>query len=352
MTIAFYCMCSGGGTERATAYVANCLSCYHKVHIIDIYHQGPSFPLNDGISYHQIKAPNKLRHIRAAAKYLSDNHIDILVVVEAMGGLLAYPAAKLARCRVVIWEHANYYQNQGISYINKVRQFELKHCDAYVLLTDKDKGNFERNFKIKAMLRRIYNIAPEMTDNEYAVGSKTIISAGHIHKIKNFILIPEIGRIVFQRHPDWRWLIFGAAAGGEYERIKRKTEEYGLEYHIIFAGRSEHMQDEYCGAAMYVMTSLQEGLPMVLLEAKANKLPLISFDIQTGPDEIIRDNVNGYLVPPYDAEQMAEKICSLIENEALRKSFSDRSQLDMEKFGLAPIEQQWIELMNELENEG
>lgn len=349
MNIAFYCMCSGGGTERATSNIANRLLQYqHSVHIINIYRDEPHFALDDRICYAQICESNKAKQILSVAKYLKRNKMDVLVVIEAMGGLSAYPAAKLAGCAVVIWEHANYYQNQGISYIQKVRQFELKHCDAYIVLTDKDKRYFEQFFSIHTRLRRIYNIAPALSDAPYSLESKTIISVGHIHRIKNFIAIPDIGKLVFSRYPDWRWKIYGAPSGKEYEKIKRKIEEYNLQDYIIFAGRSDSIQEEYQKASMYVMTSLQEGLPMVLLEAKANKLPLISFDIQTGPDEIIRDGINGYLIEPYDVEQMAEKICGLIESKDLRQSMSDRSCLDLEKFHADPIMEQWMNLLNDI----
>ena len=57
-----------------------------------------------------------------------------------------------------------------------------------------------------------------------------------------------------------------------------------------------------------VLPSYREGLPLVLLEAAACGLPMISFDIATGPNEIIRDKINGSLIPPYDCEKMADEI--------------------------------------------
>ena len=107
------------------------------------------------------------------------------------------------------------------------------------------------------------------------------------------------------------------------------------------------MEAAYQEASMYVMTSLQEGLPMVLLEAKSNKLPLVSFDIETGPDEIIQDGVNGYLIQPYDTEI---KICRLIENNALRKKFSNNVILDLEKFSHKKILKQWNDLIIDVSN--
>ena len=105
------------------------------------------------------------------------------------------------------------------------------------------------------------------------------------------------------------------------------------------------METEYRVAAMVVMTSEMEGLPMVLLEAKSWGLPLVSFDIMTGPGEIIRDGVNGYLVPPGDTAALAEKICRLIENEELRRDFSENSQVDIERFDSVEIIEQWEKLI-------
>ena len=84
---------------------------------------------------------------------------------------------------------------------------------------------------------------------------------------------------------------------------------------------------------------------MVLLEAKSYGLPLVSFDIMTGPGEIIRDGVNGYLVPPGDTAALAEKICRLIENEELRRDFSENSQVDIERFDSVEIIEQWEKLI-------
>ena len=84
---------------------------------------------------------------------------------------------------------------------------------------------------------------------------------------------------------------------------------------------------------------------MVLLEAKSWGLPLVSFDIMTGPGEIIRDGVNGYLVPPGDTAALAEKICRLIENEELRRDFSENSQVDIERFDSVEIIEQWEKLI-------
>ena len=87
---------------------------------------------------------------------------------------------------------------------------------------------------------------------------------------------------------------------------------------------------------------------MVLLEAKSYRLPIVSFDIMTGPSEIVRDGVNGYLVESGDITTMADQICKLIEQPLLRKRFSDATVLDMNKFDRGEIIRQWENLLNQL----
>ena len=345
MNICFVGHFTAGGTERAVFLIANSLCEYHNVFVINTCERKPFFELDEKIKMLYLVDGKIPRRILNLKKYLYDNDIDLIITVEAMTGLFTLPAAKLAGCRHIIWEHANYYQDQGSKYIQIVRQLELLLADAYVVLTQRDLENFRRSFRCRAHMQYIYNIAAEFKRNTYDTKSKTIISVGHIRRIKNFIAIPEIGKIVFAKHPDWCWKIFGAAEGEEYERIRFKVKEYNLEQNILFCGRSDQMDKEYQRAAMCVMTSLQEGLPMVLLEAKSNGLPLVSFDIQTGPAEIIRDGVNGYLIPPYEIKTMAEKICDLIEDRELRRNFSIQSELDVDKFEKENIIEEWEKLV-------
>lgn len=84
---------------------------------------------------------------------------------------------------------------------------------------------------------------------------------------------------------------------------------------------------------------------MVLLEAKSHGLPIVSFDIMTGPSEIVRNGVNGFLVEPGNVESMAGRIMELIESANLRQRFSDSSQLDMEMFDLGKVVEQWRTLL-------
>lgn len=348
MNICFIGHFTAGGTESATFLVANGLCHEHKVFVLNTCSREPSFELKKEITFDNLKEGSILKRILLLAKYIKKNKIEILITVESMTGIFSIIASRLARCKHIVWEHANYYQNQGSRWIQKIRQIELRSADAYVVLTKRDKNNFIKHFRIKARLEQIYNIAKQQGDHLYNINSKIIVSVGHLRKIKNFIVIPDIAKIVFSKHPDWKWKIYGDTKGEEYFEIKEKVDTYNLQNHVIFCGRCNDMEAAYQEASMYVMTSLQEGLPMVLLEAKSNKLPMISFDIETGPDEIIQDGVNGYLVQAYNAKIMAERICKLIENNKIRNQFSDNARIDLEEFSFDKIIKQWSDLIKAL----
>ena len=87
---------------------------------------------------------------------------------------------------------------------------------------------------------------------------------------------------------------------------------------------------------------------MVLLEAAANAIPSVSFDVQTGPREIIDDGVNGYLAPCYDCEAFAERLGALMDDPSLRQRFSDAMTVTQDKFSEERIYLQWRALVADL----
>jgi glycosyltransferase involved in cell wall biosynthesis len=97
------------------------------------------------------------------------------------------------------------------------------------------------------------------------------------------------------------------------------------------------------------LSSEFEALPLVLMEAKTFGIPCVSFDVETGPNEVIRDNIDGYLVPFPDCQRFAEKTIQLIENIDLRKEMGNLARIDAKsKFDPIEIYNKWDELLNQL----
>jgi glycosyltransferase involved in cell wall biosynthesis len=328
-----------GGTERMTAFLANALSGDNTVFVLSLQGDGISFfPMNNTVSC--LPLPQKFQR-SAIHKFLLENDIDVVINVDTGMAIFGVPAALGLKTRVITWEHSNYYNNWNSKWFPHIRRFAAKNSDALVVLTSRDRQNYKENIANCCPIVTISN-PMERHDVNYSISSKTILSVGHISKLKRFDLIPEIGKIVFQKYPDWKWYICGD--GSEKALLKEKITECGMQNNIALLGTIKDMEDMYRKASIYVMTSEMEGLPMVLLEAKSYGLPIISFDIMTGPAEIVRDGVNGYLVESGDAEAMAERICDLIGDASKRKSFAAASIIDSEKFNEEGIIERWEKL--------
>jgi len=96
------------------------------------------------------------------------------------------------------------------------------------------------------------------------------------------------------------------------------------------------------------MTSRTEGLPMVLLEAQVCGLPIVSFDCETGPSDIVADNTNGFLIDCYDIDKMTERISLLCTDYDLRLKFGRNAVENVKKFSPEIINSKWDKLFEEL----
>src|SRR5690606_1925749 len=114
------------------------------------------------------------------------------------------------------------------------------------------------------------------------------------------------------------------------------------------AGSTANIAEKYCESSIFTLSSRYEGFGLVLVEAMACGLPVVSFDCPCGPREIVRDGEVGFLVENGNIEQLADKICYLIEHEDIRKMMGNKAQDHAQNFDIANISKQWKELFNAL----
>ena len=339
-------MSRSGGTERMTAWLSGKLCGNHMVHILSLRMAGAEvfYPLADSVTHDCLENEKIHKKINKIHRYIRANQIDTVINVDTGMGYIGILAAVGTKAKVITWEHSNFFNNWGSRWFHVFRKIAARHSDAMAVLTERDKKNYETNIRGCVTVKVLPNPAVRQ-EAVYDADSKIILSAGLLGKIKRFELLVPVGKLVFAKYPDWEWLLCGD--GPERESLEKAVHEAGLTENIIFCGSVKEMEPMYRSAAMYILTSEMEGLPMVLLEAKSYGLPIVSFDIETGPSDIVRDGVNGYLVPSGDTEAMAEKICRLIEDAELRKRFSENTAIDMGKFDEERILEEWEKLLRE-----
>ena len=339
-----------GGTERMTAWLANKLSKTHQVSILSLRQEKDQvfFPLCTAVSYYVLPDfPGKLRFFKQISwihRYLKENAMDWVISVDTGIGFYGILAAMGTGAKTVTWEHGNFYNNWGSRIFPYLRKFAARHSDAMVVLTQRDKQNYEANISRCVPVHVIPNPA-HMGQNTFDYTSRTVLSVGHLDENKGYHRAVEVAAQILPKHPDWQWIICGE--GPERGRLETMIAEAGLQNQMKLLGLVTDMDSMYAQAAILVMTSEMEGLPMVLLEGKAHGLPLVSFDIMTGPSDIIDDGINGYLVAPFDTDAMARKLETLMTDHALRLKMSENAAVGMEKFSEETILRAWETLLKE-----
>ena len=214
-------------------------------------------------------------------------------------------------------------------------------------MTEQNRQDYIRKFHTNPKkIQSIYNwIRPEViaAREDYNVNSKKILTVGRVSEEKGYDVLMKVAKKVLPDYPDWQWHLYGT--GDQFEWLQQEVKNCHLESQVILKGNVKDAYQHYPEYALLVLPSYREGLPLVLLEAKACGLPMVSFDVTTGPREIIEDGRDGYLVPTYDLEQMAARIEELIDNLELRIRFSAHTKENLNKFQKEKIYEQWKDLI-------
>ena len=90
---------------------------------------------------------------------------------------------------------------------------------------------------------------------------------------------------------------------------------------------------------------------MVLVEAMACGLPVISFDCENGPRSIISDGEDGFLIPPFEVDLFADRLVQLIIDGELRKKMGEKGQRKSQLYQIDSVGRQWKQLFDELMKE-
>ncbi len=350
-----------GGTENVSIMIANELLARtdYEISFVSLFeeHDSPFFSIDPSIHRFELypTVTHGMQHYfdtcRRLRNIVDDQHIDVLIDIDGILDMYSLPVKRSTGVKVVSWEHFNYLQNPGVPYRKLTRRWAARRADAIVTLTETDRKLYESNLKLKCPIMAIANPMRTPAEAYYDVSSRLILSAGRLTYQKGFDLLVEVAVKVLPNHPDWQWVILGE--GEDRSVLEREIHDAGLDKRLVLKGRVDDMDSYYRQSAMFVMTSRFEGLPLVLLEAKMYRLPLISFDCLTGPSEVIEDGINGTVVPLGDIDAMATAINELIDDKTKRIEYSAMSGSNAERYDMATILDSWRRLLRSFDsNEG
>ena len=216
----------------------------------------------------------------------------------------------------------------------------IKKYDRFVVLTKEDKGLWGDNGNTRVIPNPV-NFCP---GSPAPLDSKTVIAVGRYTYQKGLErLIDAWGQL---KVPGWSLRLVGD--GEDREKLLAQIQRLGLQGSVILGGAESDMASVYCGAALLVLSSRYEGLPMALLEAQAFGIPAVSFDCKCGPREIIRDGESGYIVPEGDVAALAKAMERLMTDDGLRKKMGICAFENAANWRTDRIMQKWISLFQEI----
>lgn len=186
-------------------------------------------------------------------------------------------------------------------------------------------------------------IAPESL---CAPGRKVLLAVGRLDAVKNFGVLVAVFAQLAARHADWDLVILGE--GPQRAILEEEVRHCAVPTRIRLPGIAGNVGEWYARADLYVMSSHSEGFPNSLAEALSHGLPAVSFDCDTGPRDIIREGLDGLLVPPGDLAGLAGALDRLMGNAVLRGFFAARACEARDRFSLERVVGMWEALFREL----
>jgi glycosyltransferase involved in cell wall biosynthesis len=190
---------------------------------------------------------------------------------------------------------------------------------------------------------------PRESPKEHCATVRSLIAMGRLSREKRFDLLLQAFARLKDFHPEWALTILGE--GKLRTELESLCNSLGLSERVHLPGVVLNPYEVLLQADLFVMSSCSEGFGNALIEAMACGLAVISTDCPCGPREIIRNGVDGILVPNQDVDALAAAMDHLMSDEEERKRLSVRAIEAVERFSLEKIMGMWEKLLAQVVEE-
>ena len=223
---------------------------------------------------------------------------------------------------------------------------KLKKLDQFVVLTEEDKKAWPELSKIRVIPDPLTFIPIQVSNLQ----KKRVIAVGRYVYQKGFDLLLQAWAKIERQFPDWELAIFGDGERSTYERQMQELTIDSSRCHLN--GPTPDIQREYINSSLFAFSSRFEGFGMVLVEAMACGLPVVSFSCPCGPQDIVRDGEDGVLVKNGDVDAFAKSLSWLMQNQELRSTMSQAGLKNVQRFRIEHIAEQWRSVFESLNASG
>lgn len=360
-----------GGIETSIVNIANNLSKKYDINLISLYKldKDISYQLNQNIKlkYLYNGQPNKKEFKTAMQnknifviikegfkafkilylkKYLISKEIinsesDVIISTRMEFNVLLNEYGKNNTLKIA-QEHQ--YHNNNKKYIDTIK-YNYDRIDYLLALTKTLKNdyiNFLKNNNNHTKVELMPNMISTEGKNKTALNNKTIISVGRLDEGKK---IDEAIEIFSKINNKFKFIIVGD--GAEKNKLNNLIKEKHLENKVELVGYKTNSEviDLLSNADIFIMTSVSEGLPMVLLEAMSVGVPCIAYDTGNGITDIITNSKNGFVIKNRNSSLFIKKLKIMMEDKKLLKNMSNNAINTIQNYSFESITKKWINLI-------
>ncbi len=218
----------------------------------------------------------------------------------------------------------------------------VRKLDALVLLTRHDADSWAGLTRTEI----IPNSMPFFPEQASSCENKQVIFVGRFSEQKGLNYLIKTWEGVYKKHKDWTLHMYGE---GEQKAILLDLiEKADLTDAVVVHEPTRQIMEKYQESSIFLLTSRFEGLPMVLIEAQACGLPIVSFNCPWGPADIIKNGEDGFLVEYLNTDEAAHRVCQLIENDELRKRMGRQARINVQRYRRDKVMKRWTDLFESL----
>ena len=226
---------------------------------------------------------------------------------------------------------ANFLKNLFAKFWMRSLVSHLKQLDKFIVLTEEDKASWTELSNVEVIPDPLAFDVAEVSP----LKAKRVIAVGRYVYQKGFDLLLQAWAKIEKQFPDWELAIYGMGDRLPYENLAKQLGVDMNRCHLN--GSTQNIRKEYLESSLFVFSSRFEGFGMVLIEAMACGLPVVSFDCPCGPKDIVSHDEDGLLVPSGDIEKLANAMSQLMDSYELRHQMAKNAIGNVRRFQIEEI---------------
>ena len=219
---------------------------------------------------------------------------------------------------------------------------KLKQLDRFVVLTEEDREAWPELSNVSVIPDPLSFVPVAKSP----LTEKRVIAIGRYVYQKGFDLLLQAWAKIEREHSDWQLTVFGDGDRTNYVQL---VEKLGVDSsRCSLNGKTTDIETEYRNSSLFVFSSRFEGFGMVLVEAMACGLPVVSFACPCGPKDIVTDGEDGFLVENGNVKMLAERLVQLMSDASLRQQMAVAALKKSERYRMEQIAPRWQQLFDEV----